>query len=695
METLPLFPDGLEQTSTAQVQTETQLARIQSLQATLNRYAHAYYVLDEPIVPDAEYDRLFKELESLELAYPQFCSLDSPIRRVGGIPLKFFKQHTHTVPMLSLNNAFSEEELFAFDQRLREGLELSDTALPLIYAVDLKFDGLALSLRYENGLLCSATTRGDGKTGEDVTENVRTIRNIPLRLNTPNPPIILEVRGEVLMYRNDFETLNQTQLFNGQKIFANPRNAAAGSLRQLDSRVTAQRPLRFFAYGLGQAEGCELLPTHFDQMNALKFLGFPVSSYLQRAEGAKGLLDYYDSIGKIRNQLPFDIDGVVYKLDHVKQQGQLGYVSRAPRFAIAHKYPPQEVLTVLRDIEVQVGRTGCLTPVAKLDPVSVAGVMVSSATLHNEDEISRKALMIGDTVIVRRAGDVIPELLAPIIERRTGQERVFIMPKQCPVCGSGVFRALGESALRCTGGVFCKAQRKQIILHFAQRRAMDIEGIGDKLVDQLIERNLVTTPADLYRLSLSDLANLDRMAEKSASNVLNQIEKSKRIVLNRLVFALGIRHVGESTAKDLTRVYPSLQALMQADMTSLTQVSEVGPVVAESIVQFFAQGVNQACVQQLLEYGVTPYLEQEGRMQIVEQVFSGKQFVLTGTLSNLSREQAKQMVELRGGKVSASVSKKTDFVLAGEAAGSKLEKAQQLNLHILDEAEFLSLIENK
>jgi DNA ligase (NAD+) len=693
MENLPLFPEEFEQTISSQTHIETVFAHMQWLKDTLNRYAYAYYVLDEPMVPDAEYDRLFKELEQLEFAHPQFCALDSPTRRVGGAALKSFNQHTHALPMLSLNNAFSEEELFAFDQRLREGLELSNSAPPLAYAVDLKFDGLALSLRYEKGLLCSAATRGDGQTGEEVTENVRTIRNIPLRLNTLNPPVVLEVRGEVLMYREDFKALNQTQQINGQKRFANPRNAAAGSLRQLDSRITAQRPLRFFAYGLGQLEGCELPATHYDQIHWLKTLGLPVSSHLQRVRGGKGLLDYYVSIGQIRDQLPFDIDGVVYKLDHIKQQGQLGYVSRAPRFAIAHKYPPQEMLTILRDIEVQVGRTGTLTPVAKLDPVNVAGVMVGSATLHNEDEISRKGLMIGDTVIVRRAGDVIPEVLGAVFERRTGHERVFSMPKQCPVCGSAVFRALGESALRCTGGVLCKAQRKQIILHFAQRRAMDIEGLGEKLVDQLIEQNLVTTPADLYRLTLSDLANLDRMAEKSATNVLNQIEKSKRVVLGRLIFALGIRHVGETTAKDLTRVYSSLQSLMQADMEGLTQVSEVGPVVAESIVQFFAQEVNQVCVQQLLEYGVSPYLELETKPQGVDQIFSGKQFVLTGTLPDLSREQAKEMIELRGGKVSASVSKKTDFVLAGEAAGSKLEKAQQLNLHILNQAEFLHLIE--
>ena len=543
-------------------------------------------------------------------------------------------------------------------------------------------------------MLVRAATRGDGETGEDVTANVRTIRNVPLSLSGNRIPDVLEVRGEVLMHRADFQRLNEQQAASGQKIFANPRNASAGSLRQLDSRITAGRPLRFFAYGLGEVGAGVPSDSHFAQIDWLASLGFPVGEHRQQVHGSQGLLEFYRRIGALRDSLPYEIDGVVYKVDDLKQQRQLGFVSRAPRFAVAHKYPPQEMLTVLRDIEVQVGRTGALTPVAKLDPVLVGGVTVSSATLHNEDEIARKGLLIGDTVIVRRAGDVIPEVMGPVIEKRTGAERAFRMPSQCPVCGSAVTKAPDEAILRCTGGLICSAQRKQAIVHFAHRRAMDIEGLGDKLVEQIVDAQLVRTPADLYRLGFTALAQLERMGEKSASNLLDAIEKSKHAGLARLIFALGIRHVGETTAKDLARALGSMHALMDADQERLSQVKDVGPVVAASIVAFFAQPMNRECVEQLLAVGVIGELPRSASVPFASvAAVSGKTFVLTGTLPTLSRDEAAALIEQAGGKVSGSVSKKTDYVLAGEAAGSKLDKAQALGITILDEAGFRDLLQ--
>ena len=589
-------------------------------------------------------------------------------------------------------SAFEEAEVRAFDQRVRDGLELTATAPPLCYSVEPKFDGLAISLRYENGVLVQAATRGDGETGEDVTENVRTIKNIPLRIEAATLPKTLEVRGEIIMLKTDFEQLNQRQAQAAQKIFANPRNAAAGSLRQLDSKITASRPLRFFAYGIGDTNGAAMPGSHDAQLQWLESMGFPTSKLRKTVLGAEGLLAYYKDIGEARNSLPFDIDGVVYKLNDCQQQRQMGFVSRAPRFAIAHKYPPQEMLTVLRDIEIQVGRTGTLTPVAKLDPVSVGGVVVSSATLHNEDELTRKGLLIGDTVIVRRAGDVIPEVLGPVVEKRTGVERTFKMPTHCPVCGSIAQRLPGESALRCTGGLICSAQRKQALLHFAQRRAMDIEGLGDKIVDQLVELGLVRTPADLYRLGLVKLAQLERMGEKSALNLLEGIEKSKKTSLAKLIFALGIRHVGEATAKDLARHYRSMSALMEADEASLSRINDVGPVVAASIVQFFSNPVNRECVEQLLSVGLELNHAEAGPVREIDPEIKDKTFVLTGSLPNLSRDEASAMIEACGGKVTSAVSKKTDYVVAGEAAGSKLEKAQQLGIKVLDEAELKTLL---
>ncbi len=668
--------------------------RAQDIRGLLNRYSHEYYVLDQPTVPDAEYDRLFRELQALELAHPELLTPDSPTQRVGAPALREFATVRHAVPMLSLNNAFEESDVTAFDQRVRDGLELPDNAPPVRYATELKFDGLALSLRYERGVLVRAATRGDGETGEDVTANVRTIRNVPLSLSGNSIPDVLEVRGEVLMHRADFQRLNEQQAASGQKIFANPRNASAGSLRQLDSRITAGRPLRFFAYGLGEVGAGVPSDSHFAQIDWLASLGFPVGEHRQQVHGSQGLLDFYRRIGTLRDSLPYEIDGVVYKVDDLKQQRQLGFVSRAPRFAVAHKYPPQEMLTVLRDIEVQVGRTGALTPVAKLDPVLVGGVTVSSATLHNEDEIARKGLLIGDTVIVRRAGDVIPEVMGPVIEKRTGAERAFRMPLQCPVCGSGVTKAPDEAVLRCTGGLICSAQRKQAIVHFAHRRAMDIEGLGDKLVEQIVDAQLVRTPADLYRLGFTALAQLERMGEKSASNLLDAIEKSKNAGLARLIFALGIRHVGETTAKDLARALGSMHALMDADQERLSQVKDVGPVVAASIVAFFAQPMNRECVEQLLAVGVIGEVPRSASVPAASvAAVSGKTFVLTGTLPTLSRDEAAALIEQAGGKVSGSVSKKTDYVVAGEAAGSKLDKAQSLGITILDEAGLRDLLQ--
>lgn len=666
------------------------------LRERLNRYAHEYYVLDQPSVPDAEYDRLFQRLQALEQAHPGLFSPDSPTQRVGAPPLREFASVRHAVPMLSLNNAFERADVQAFDQRVRDGLELSLSAPGIWYATELKFDGLAINLRYEQGVLVSAATRGDGETGEDVTSNIRTIRNIPLRLTGPGVPSVLEVRGEVLMHRADFQRLNAQQAATGQKTFANPRNASAGSLRQLDSRITASRPLRFFAYGLGEVSGVGTpqLPSdsHHAQIDWLGQMGFPLGQYRDRVQGPAGLLAFYERIGAVRDQLPYEIDGVVYKVDDLRQQRQLGFVSRAPRFAVAHKYPPQEMLTVLRDIEVQVGRTGSLTPVAKLEPVVVGGVTVSSATLHNEDEITRKGLMIGDTVIVRRAGDVIPEVLAPVLEKRDGSQRSFRMPSQCPVCGSAVTKAPDEAILRCTGGLVCSAQRKQALVHFAHRRAMDIEGLGEKLVDQIVDAQLVRTPADLYRLGFTALAELERMGEKSARNLLDAIDKSRQAGLARLIFALGIRHVGETTARDLARAFGSLTALMDADENRLSHVKDVGPVVAESIVTFFAQPMNRECVEQLLAQGVVGELPSHADAPTGPTPLTGKTVVLTGTLPTLSRDEAAARIEQAGGKVTGSVSKKTDFVVAGEAAGSKLDKAQQLGITILDEAALLQLL---
>jgi DNA ligase (NAD+) len=665
--------------------------RAQMLRAEIERHNYRYYVLDAPSIPDADYDQMLRELQQIEQSYPQLITADSPTQRVGAAPLKAFAQITHNIPMLSLSNAFEDPEVEAFDRRVCEGL----AADCVEYTAEPKFDGLAVSLRYENGVFKTGATRGDGDTGEDITLNLKTIRSIPLKLPVNHPPALLEVRGEVLMLKKDFLRLNQQQSARGEKEFANPRNAAAGSLRQLDPGITATRHLTFFAYGAGQCDDAQLpQDTHHNMLRYLSSLHFPVSKECRVVTGLPGLLEYYRTIGAKRDDLPYAIDGVVYKVNSLLFQEKLGFVSRAPRFAIAHKFPAQEVMTQLLDIDVQVGRTGALTPVARLQPVFVGGVTVTNATLHNADEIERKDVRIGDTVIVRRAGDVIPEVVAVVAEKRPPGALVFTLPAHCPVCGAKAVRLPGEAVARCTGGLFCPAQRKQALLHFASRRAMDIEGLGDKLVDQLVDQAIVRTPADLYRLGIAALANLERMADKSANNIVNAIEKSKRTTLARFIYALGIRNVGEATAKDLAAHLGSLDRLMAADSERLQQIPDVGPIVAQSIADFFAEAHNREVIEQLRASGVR-WDEHEGKSLLTGTAapLSGKTFVLTGTLPTMSREEAKEKIEALGGKVSGSVSKKTDYVVVGTDPGSKYDKAVSLGITLLDEAGLQALLQ--
>jgi DNA ligase (NAD+) len=670
-------------------------ARAAALRREIERHNYAYYVLDQPKVPDAEYDRLFRELQALEAEYPELATPDSPTRRVGGKPLDVFPKVRHAVPMLSIRTETDTEASGAqtFDARVRKELGLAAGDPSVEYAAELKFDGLAINLRYERGVLVAAATRGDGETGEDVTQNIRTVHAIPLRLHTDSPPAVLEVRGEVFMRRDDFERYNAKQREAGKPTLVNPRNGAAGSIRQLDPKLAAQRPLSFFAYGLGEVQGGPLPATHGATLDALVALGVPVSAERRVCRGADELVAFHDDIAARRDQLPFDIDGVVYKVNRIDLQRELGFVTREPRWAVAHKFPAQEELTVVEAIEVQVGRTGALTPVARLAPVFVGGVTVTNATLHNQDEIDRKDVRVGDAVIVRRAGDVIPEVVAIVPDRRPhpAPPRFDILQSYpvCPECGSHVVRLEGEAAVRCTGGLYCPAQRKQALLHFASRRAMDIEGLGDKLVDQLVDRGLVHTPADVYRLDLDTLAGLERMAEKSATNLLDAIETSKATTLARFIFALGIRNVGETTAKDLARHFGSLDKLIAAH-DDLLAVRDVGPIVAESIVQFFAEPHNLGVVRKLQAAGV--HWPESVGMQQSAGIFAGKTLVLTGTLPSLTRDAAKEMIEAAGGKVAGSVSKKTDYVVAGEEAGSKLVRAQELGVPLLDEAGLLALL---
>lgn len=657
----------------------TDKQRIESLRADIERHNYQYYALDAPLISDAEYDRLFRELQTLEASHPELVIPESPTQRIGSAPLTGFASVRHRIPMLSLNNAFDEEEVAAFDRRMREALGAEGIA----YAAEPKFDGLAVSLCYEHGVLARGATRGDGESGEDVTTNLRTVRAIPLRLTGKELPVLLEVRGEVVMLKADFEQLNQTQRAKGEKEFVNPRNAAAGALRQLDSRITATRKLAFFAYGLGAAEGVPAFRTHGELLDYLVHRRFPVAKECKVVTGVDGMLDYYRTIGETRADLPYDIDGVVYKVNDLAAQRELGFVSRAPRYAVAHKFPAEEAMSEIIAIDVQVGRTGALTPVARLKPVFVGGVTVTNATLHNEDEIRRKDIRINDTVVVRRAGDVIPEVVRVVGDKRPAHTPVFMMPKSCPVCGSAVRRLEDEAVARCTAGLYCPAQRKQALLHFASRRAMDIEGLGEKLVEQLVESKLVATPADLYRLNVAALAGLERMAEKSASNAVAAIDKSKLTTLARFIFALGIRNVGERTAADLARSFGDIEPLMAADEQTLQQVPDVGPVVAQSIAQFFAEPHNREVVAQLLAAGVS--FERTPRAANVSSRVSGKAFVLTGALPNLSRDEAKERIEAKGGRVTGSVSKKTDFVVVGADPGSKYDKAVELGITVLDE----------
>ena len=677
--------------------------RINELRAQLHAHAHSYYVLDEPSIPDAEYDKLFKELQALEAQHPELLTPDSPTQRVGGKALSAFASVPHKVPMLSIRTETDTEATGAqnFDTRVRKELGLTAADPPVEYVAELKFDGLAMSLRYEDGVLVQAATRGDGETGEDVTQNIRTIRQIPLRL-PKDAPAVLEVRGEVYMRRGDFETLNERQRakiaqgMKGEKTFVNPRNAAAGAVRQLDPSIAAKRPLSFFAYGLGDITppdaGGPAFETHFELLQTLKKWGFPVAAQTKRALAAPELIAFHQRIGQTRDALPFDIDGVVYKVNSLALQRQLGFVTREPRWAVAHKYPAQEQLTTVLAIDVQVGRTGKLTPVAKLAPVFVGGVTVTNATLHNEDEARRKDVRVGDTVVVRRAGDVIPEVVSVLLDKRVADAEIFTMPRICPVCGSSAVREVDEADYRCTGGLFCGAQRKEAILHFAHRRAVEVDGLGDKLVEQLVDANIIRTLPDLYKLGLTALANLDRMADKSATNLLQAIEASKQTTLPRFVFGLGIRHVGEATAKELARHFGKLDAIMDASEEQLLTVSDVGPIVAKSLRTFFDQLHNREVVEQLRACGVT-WEEGEPAVQTPKPL-SGKTFVITGTLPTLSRDQAKDMLESAGAKVAGSVSKKTDYLLAGADAGSKLDKARELGVAVIDEAGMTHLLKN-
>lgn len=665
---------------------ETARQQVAELATSIAQHDYQYYVLDAPTVTDSEYDGLYRQLVDLEQQFPQLITADSPTQRVGGSAVSNLGSITHRQAMLSLNNAFGDNELLAFDKRVRESLGVKQ----IEYAVEPKFDGLAITLTYEDGVFTQGATRGDGYTGENVTHNLRTIRAIPTKLVTASPPELLEVRGEVIMLKRDFERLNFAQEKSGAKLFANPRNAAAGSLRQLDPQITATRPLHFFAYGLGEAIGTPILKSHAEAMDYLTRLRFPVSDLRAVKLNAAGLQDYYADIGQKRAGLPFDIDGVVYKVNQFNQQSELGFVSRAPRWAIAHKYPAEEAQTLIEDITVQVGRTGAITPVARLKAVFVGGVTVTNATLHNEDELRRKDIRVGDTVIVRRAGDVIPEVVSVLLDKRSGNAPLFTMPISCPECGSHIERPLDEAVARCTGGLICRAQRKQAITHFASRRAMDIEGMGEKLADQLVAADLVKSLDDIYKLEVSTLANLERMAEKSAQNVINALEKSKKTTLARFIYALGIRNVGEATAKDLSLHFGNLQALLDTDTEALLQVNDVGPIVADSLLQFLSEPHNREVIDSMRVLGVN-WPENAGKQKATGALLD-KTFVLTGTLPSLSRDAAQALIEAAGGKVTGSVSKKTHYVVAGAEAGSKLEKALSLNVTVIDEAGLMQLL---
>ena len=662
--------------------------QIDTLRQDLRRYEYEYHVLDNPTIPDAEYDRLFHQLKALEAAHPELITADSPTQRVGAKPLSGFAQIRHEIPMLSLDNAFSDEEFYAFVKRIED--RLIRLPEPLTFCCEPKLDGLAVSILYVNGVLTQAATRGDGTTGEDITANIRTIRNIPLQLLMDNPPVRLVVRGEVFMPHAGFERLNQQALEKGEKTFANPRNAAAGSLRQLDPKITSKRPLVLNAYGIGIAEGVDLPNTHYDRLQWLKSIGIPVNPEIRLCNGTDEVLDFYRDIQNKRSSLGYDIDGTVLKINDIALQEKLGFISKAPRWAIAYKFPAQEELTRLNDVEFQVGRTGAITPVAKLEPVFVAGVTVSNATLHNGDEIQRLDIAIGDTVVIRRAGDVIPQIIGVLHDRRPADARPIVFPETCPVCDSAIVRIEGEAVARCTGGLFCAAQRKEALKHFVSRKAMDIDGVGGKLIEQLVDRELIHTPADLFKLDLTTLTRLERMGAKSAENALASLEKAKNTTLARFIFALGIREVGEATALNLANHFKTLEALQNADLEALQQVPDVGEVVANRILAFWHEPHNVAVVNDLIQQGV--HWDDVEVKEVGDNLFKGKTVVLTGTLTQMGRNEAKALLQEMGAKVSGSVSAKTDFVIAGDAAGSKLTKAQELGVAVLTEEEFLAQI---
>ncbi|PLR33951.1 DNA ligase [Chimaeribacter californicus] len=666
--------------------------KINQLRTSLRHHEYQYHVLDAPEIPDAEYDRLMRELRELETAHPELITADSPTQRVGAAPLTAFEQVRHDVPMLSLDNVFDEDSYLAFNKRVQDRLKSADT---LTFCCELKLDGLAVSLLYEDGELVRAATRGDGTTGENITANVRTIRAIPLRLTGENIPRRVEVRGEVFMPQKGFEALNDEARRTGGKVFANPRNAAAGSLRQLDPRITAKRPLTFFCYGVGALEGGELPRSHWARLMQFRDWGLPVSDRIRLCNGSEEVLAFYRHVEETRATLGFDIDGVVIKVDSLDLQEALGFVARAPRWAIAFKFPAQEQITTVRDVEFQVGRTGAITPVARLEPVLVAGAMVSNATLHNADEIERLGLRIGDTVIVRRAGDVIPQVVGVVMSERPEQVREVTFPTTCPVCGSDVERVEGEAVARCTGGLFCGAQRKESLKHFVSRRAMDVDGMGDKIIDQLVEKEYVKTPADLFRLTAGKLTGLDRMGPKSAQNLVNALQKAKQTTLARFLYALGIREVGEATAANLAAHFGSVEALKAADLDALKSVQDVGDVVAKHVRNFLEETHNQQVIDELLDPAIGIHWP-EVQVIVPEEInspFAGKTVVLTGSLTLLSRDEAKDRLTALGAKVSGSVSKKTDLVIAGEAAGSKLAKAQELGIEVIDEAEMIRLLD--
>ncbi|MDN7127661.1 NAD-dependent DNA ligase LigA [Pseudidiomarina sp. 1APR75-15] len=661
--------------------------RVERLRTLITRYNQEYYELDEPSVPDAEYDRLFRELQELERQHPELQSEYSPTQKVGSRPVSAFSQVRHEMPMLSLDNAFEQSEFEAFASRVEERL---DSGSEIAYCCEPKLDGAAVSLLYENGQLVQGATRGDGQTGEAITANVRTIRNLPLQLHG-NFPERMEVRGEVFMPLQAFAEFNEKALARGEKTFANPRNAAAGSLRQLDSRITAQRPLHFYAYSMGVVSAdAELADSHYERLQQLADWGLPVSAEVKQVESSAGCLMYYADILERRHDLRYEIDGIVLKVDAIKQQQDLGFVSRAPRWAIAWKFPAQEEMTVIHGVDFQVGRTGAITPVARLEPVAVAGVTVSNATLHNADEIARLDIKLGDTVIIRRAGDVIPQVVNVVTERRPDDAQAIEFPSCCPVCGSNIERAEGEAVARCTGGLICGAQRKEALKHFASRKAMDIDGLGDKLLELLVEREWLKSPADLYRLKARELAMLPRMGEKSAENIVAAITASKETTLPKFLYALGIREVGEATAANLASHFGSLEALQEASQDQLEEVDDVGKVVASHIYQFFREAHNQDVVRELLELGIHwPAIE---KLAASEATLAGNTYVLTGTLTQMTRDEAKQALQARGAKVSGSVSKKTTAVIAGENAGSKLSKAEQLGVPVLSEDDLQALI---